>query len=209
MTIPDPIQLLLSEVLLDVQSHPEHEMSPLRRREIYSALESIGDGSVIGWLSVITAKKILPMFKQRYPDDDMPQELLETAIAVLEGVVDPRDTADKMDRGYYASSVAWGYDEREIPWPVWLAGNACYFALKEVCGQSPLSYLPEYYKGDVLTSWTDVDLSEMDFCDTAAAAALASSSDERGTAYESNRLLTFWKWWLGEAIPSALESAYR
>jgi hypothetical protein len=204
MSVPDSIQPLLALVLSEVEADPEHKMSPQRRREVYSALSTVEGQPTIGWLAVITAQRVLPIFQQRYPDDTLPQELLNTAIGVLQGQVEDAQATEMIDRGYHASAGAWGYDEREIPWPVWLAGNTCYHALKEVCGYQPLSFLPEYYKGDVLTPWSDKDLCEMDFSDAAGAAAIASSSNLHGTAYGSQRQLEFWRWWLGEAIPAAL-----
>jgi hypothetical protein len=112
-----------------------------------------------------------------------------------------------LDQGDHASAAAWGHDEREIPWPVWLAGNTTYHALNEVAGHSPLSILPDHYKGDVMTPWNDRDLCEHGLCDTAGAAAVASASDRYGQTIDPAQQLMFWTWWLTEALPSTHRSA--
>jgi hypothetical protein len=206
MTIPDSIQSLLDAVLREVEADAEHSMNPMRRREVYALVGAAGGPSALGWLGVTAADRVLPIFLDTYPDDTVPQQMLETAVQVLHGQSDDSRVANLLDLGSHASGGAWGYDEREIPWPAWLAGNACFHALKEACGQEPLSFLPDFYKGGVPTAWSDVELSEMSFCDSAAAAALASSSDERGTAYDPQKLLVFWTWWLGKAVRAALEA---
>jgi hypothetical protein len=208
MSATDSIRSLLAGVLSEVEADPAHRMSPLRRREVYGALGTLGGQPAIGRLAVIAAQRVLPIFQQSYPDDTLPQALLDTAVGILQAQVDAAQARAMIDAGYHASGGAWGYDEREVPWPVWLAANTCYHALKEAGGYQPLSFLPEYYKGDVLTPWSDEDLCAMDFSDAAGAAAIASSSDLHGTAYDSQKLLAFWKWWLGEAIPAALAAQW-
>jgi hypothetical protein len=206
MPIPELVQALLEAVLDEVEADPKHMMSPQRRREIYNALSNFTGQQTSRWLAVITAKRVLPVFQQSYPDNSLPQELLETAIGVLQGQVDNTRAEEMLDRGYHASGNAWGYDEREIPWPVWLAGNASYHALKEVCCHQPLSNLPDhYYKNGVLTPWSDEELCESPFADTAAVAAITSASDSNSTMYDSKKLQFFWNWWVVEAIPTAVE----
>jgi hypothetical protein len=216
MSVPESLQSVLDTVIGEVRADPQHRMSPQRRCEVYDAFNCSADATMQQapcWLAVVTAKRVLPIFQQRYPDDTSPQELLETAIGVLQGQVDDARAYEMLDSGYLASANAWGYDDREIPWPTWLAGNAAYHALKEAHGYQydyrPLSNLPDYYKGDVLTPWSDEDLCEMDFADTAAVAAIASASDRYGRAYNPEELLAFWTWWLTEAIPMAIEAARR
>ncbi len=207
MPIPELIQSLLAAVLSEVEADPEHKMSPQRRREVYIALSNFIGQQTLAWLAVITAQRVLPMFQQRYPDNTLPQELIETAISVLQGQIDDAQAEEMLDLGYHASGNAWGYDEREIPWPVWLAGNASYHALKEVCGYQLLGNISEHYKDDVLTPWSDEDICEYSIADTAAVAAIASASNSRGAVHDSQKLLAFWRWWLTEAIPTAVELA--
>ena len=212
MSIQESLQSHIDVLLNDVQADPQHRMSPYRRRELYAAFEDPVEAATqraLCWLAVITAKKVLPIFQQRYPDDTLPQELLVTAISVLQGKIDTEQVEDILDKGCHASAGAWGYDEREIPWPVWQAGNASYLALNEACGYQPLSYLPDYYKGDVLTPWTDEYLCESGVPDTAAAAAIAVSSDRYGRTFDPEKSLMFWRWWLLEAIPQSVEAAHR
>ncbi len=208
MSLPESIQTLNDTVLAAVRSHAQHEMDPLHRRAIYQAFAATDAPTTPRWLAALTAQRLLPRFQQHYPDDTLPQELLTLALKLLHGEEqDPITVEDMLDHGYHASGNAWGYDERKIPWPVWLAGNTAYHALKEASGQSPLSFLPDYYKGDVLTPWNDKKLCEYDFCDTAGAAAIASASDDLGQHIDSAKQLEFWTWWLTDAMPAAYQSA--
>jgi len=207
MVVLDTIRPLLDTVLGEVQANRDHEMDPQRRREVYDALRGLAGEEAVGWLAVVTARRVLPVFQQRYPEDTLPHELLETAVGVLRGQVDDARAEEMLDCGYHASGSAWGYDEREIPWPVWLAGNASYHALKEVRGRQPLSTLPEHCRDGTPTPWSDQDLCQFAFGDTAAVAAVASASNAHGTACDPQRLLAYWRWWLAEAIPAAVEAA--
>ncbi len=195
-------------MLSEVRSDPQHRMSPYSRRELYDTFSSAEAASqqTSGWLAVITAKRALPMFQERYPNDNLPQELLEAAIDILQGRATREQVEEILDLGCHASAAVWGYDEREIPWPVWQAGNASFYALNKVCGGQPLSTLDhDYYKGDVLAPWIDEELCEFFSPDAAAAAAIASSSDRYGIKFDSEKRLEFWTWWFVEAIPMAIE----
>ncbi len=208
MSISKPLQSLIDALLSEVQTDSQHRMSPYRRRELYNAFYSAAAAGQQGicWLAIITAKRALPMFQARYPDDTLPPELLEAAIDLLQGRVSREQIEDILDLGCHASTAAWGHDEREIPWSVWQAGNASYYALNVVCGGQPLRAVDhDYYKNDVLTPWTDEELCEFFWPDPAAAAAIASSSDRYGRQFDSGKLLEFWTWWLVEAIPKAVE----
>lgn len=200
------VQPLLDLVFGEVKADPNHKMSPLRRREVYKILSNHMGKRSLQRLAIMSAQKVLPIFQQKYPNDTMPKELIETANKYLLGQIEEEIVKEKLDLGSHASGNAWGYDEREIPWPVWLAGNASYHALNEVYGCRPLMDLPEYYKGDALTAWSDEDLCEYSFTDTAAVAAVASSANPNGKGCDSQKLLEFWTWWLTEAIPKGIET---
>jgi hypothetical protein len=208
VSLPESIQTLIDTTLAAVQSHAQHEMDPLHRRAIYQAFASTDAPTTPRWSAVLTAQRLLPRFQQHYSDDTLPQELLALALKLVYGEeVDPATVETILDRGYHASAAAWGNDEREIPWPVWLAGNTAYHALNEAVGHPPLSILPDYYKGDVVTPWNDKDLCEHGLCDTAGAAAIASASDRYGQTIDPTKQLEFWTWWLTEAMPTAYRSA--
>ncbi len=207
-SLPESVQALTDTILAAIRSRAQHEMDPLRRRAIYQAFAATDAPTTPRWLAALTAQRLLPRFQQHYPNDPLPQELLTLALRLLHGEEqDPATVEAMLDQGYHASGNAWGYDECEIPWPVWLAGNTAYHALKEAIGHPPLSFLPDYYKGNVLTPWNDKDLCECDFCDTASAAAIASASDDLGQHIDPANQLEFWTWWLTDAMPAAYRNA--
>lgn len=208
MPLPRSIQALIDAAKVAVEADSQHALDPLHRLAIYEAFSDTEAATAPCWLAVVTAQRMLPIFQQHYPDDHFPEELLTTALNIMQGTeVEPAVLENMLDQGHHASAGAWGYDEHEIPWPVWLAGNTAYHALSEVAGYLPLRNLPDYYKGDVLTKWTDQDLCEYPYCDTAGAAAIASASDCYGQSIDPAKQLAFWRWWLTDAMVIAYRSA--
>jgi hypothetical protein len=230
MTGQEWFQSLLDVALDEMRTDPQHRLSPQRRRQIYGALARSADPAVQqaqGWLAVLVAKRVLPLFERQFPDDDLPREILDTTVGVLQGSVNDARAAEVEDEGYHASGNAWGYDEvDEITWPAALAADASYHALKEARGFQPLAHLGHYHTVGVVTSpsqedvvftqepepirgntWLDEDICTVNDTDTAAAAAVASSCREDGPVCDPAKLRVFWTWWLQDAIPMAIEAA--
>ena len=209
IVVPKSILNVADTILGEVQASASHQMNPNSRRQLYQAFAGTGVTSVSlapRWLAILSSQRVLPLFDHKYPDDSSPREFLNLAIAVLQGKASKREVDDKLDLGHDASGNAWGHDEREIPWPVWLAANSTYHALVEARGYQPLDHLPHYYKNDVLTNWTDDKLCEASG-DTAAVAAMSLAYDTRGLSINADKLLGFWKWWLKEAIVESIFAA--
>jgi hypothetical protein len=225
-----PLQLLLDTALGEVKVDPHHRLAPQRRRQIYDALLRSTDFAVQqaqGWLAVLAARRVLPLFERVFPDDSLPRDILDTAVGVLQGSVDDARAVEIEDEGYNASGNAWGYDElEEITWPAALAADASYHALKEARGFQPLNHLDRYHTVGTVTSplqddavfslepeptrgytWPDEEVCTVADADTAAAAAVASSCREDGPVCDPEKLQAFWTWWLVEAIPMAIEAA--
>ncbi len=225
--LPEELQLLVNTALAEVNANPQHRLVPQRRRQIYDAFKASMDPvsqRARSWLAVITAQRVLPLFQQEFPEDTLPQDLLNAAIGVLQGQVDDATADDIQDHGYHASGNTWGHDETEISWNADLAGCATYHALKEARGQEPLGHLNKFFKlGEV--SWpsgrsiseypqpiradqfTDEDLCQIENSDTAAAAAVAFACEPGGPLCDSSKFQEFWIWWLTVAIPEAWKTA--
>jgi hypothetical protein len=226
-SLPEAVRLLANTALAEMRADPQHRLAPQRRRQIYDALGPSTDNIsqyARGWLAVIAARRVLPIFQQAFPEDTLPQELLDTAIGVLEGKVDDVTADDFQEHGYNASGNAWGYDETEMPWNADLAGCATYHALKEARGQEPLCNLDKFFSlgivgwpsGEWVTQYpepisaeqfTDEDLCQIDNSDTAACAAVAFACGPGGPWCDPVKLQEFWTWWLTVAIPEAWEKA--
>jgi hypothetical protein len=224
------LQTLINVTLNEVRADPHHRLAPQRRRQIYDALLRSADPAVQqsqGWLAVLAARRVLPLFEQAFPDDSLPREILDAAVGVLQGSVDDARAAEIEDEGYHASGNAWGYDElEEITWPASLAADASYHALKEARGFQSLNHLECYHTVGTVTSpfqddtvfspepepirgdtWPDEEVCTVDDTDTAAAAAVSSSCRDDGPVCDPEKLQAFWTWWLVEAIPTAIEAA--
>lgn len=207
--LPESVASLIKTILDEVQALDSHQMDPNRRRQLYQAFSTASEISIKitpRWLAVISSLRVLPLFEHKYPNDSSPRELLNLAIAVLQGKATNTEVDEKLDLGHDISGNAWGYNEKEIPWPIWLAANSTYHALVEANGYQPLDHLPAYYKNGILTAWTDDKLCEL-AGDTAAVAAMSSAYDLNGTTILVDKLLAFWKWWLGEAIVESISAA--
>jgi hypothetical protein len=224
---PDRVQALADAAFAEMQADPQHRLAPSRRQAIYAVLASAPDAALRAapnWLAVLAAQRVLPLFQARCPKDELPPAVLATAIGVLEGKLDAAAAAEMEARGYAASRNAWGYEDDELPWPVGLAADAAYHALKEARGHQPLNDLPARLKrGTVALQSSDPPpaaplppapdelqdeaLCQMDNSDTAAIAAVAAASSEFGPTCDPERLLIFWTWWLREALPRAVAAA--
>lgn len=230
----DPVQSLAAAALAEMQADPQHRLAPRRRQTLYAALTGAPEPALRGaprWLAVLAAERALPLFRAQCPNDELPPALLAASIGVLEGRLDEATAAEMEEQGYRASKNAWGYEEDELPWPVGLAADAAYHALKEARGHQPLTNLDAYLgQGTVELqpsearseaaasqvppapgegSLNDEALCQMDNSDTASIAAIASASSEFGPTCDPERLRAFWTWWLQEALPGAVAAARR
>ena len=89
--LPPDLHSLIDKALVVMTTDPHHRLAPQRRREIYDTLRALPGligPHTCGWLAVITAQRVLPLFQQEFPEDTLPQDLLNTAIGLLEGKVD-------------------------------------------------------------------------------------------------------------------------
>jgi hypothetical protein len=226
-SLPTEVKQVINSALSDVDTEPKHRLSHQRRLEIYNIIKASSSSNnqrVTQWLAAITAQRVLPLFQQEFPDDTLPEELINTAIGVLQGKIDNTAAKNIQDQGYQASGASWGYDEEEITWNAELAGSAAYHALMESRGQEPLEHLDMIFEIGVVSmlsgNWvneypepkgadqfTDENLCEFPNCDTAGIAAVAFSCHPGGPICDALKLKEFWTWWLTEAIPRAWEIA--
>lgn len=229
--LPDSLQSLAARAPADMQADPRHRLAPRRRRALYAALSAEPAlRTAPYWLAVLAAERVLPLFRAMCPEDELPPTLLAAAIGVLEGRVD-QDTAAELERqGYGASKNAWGYEADELPWPVGLAADAAFHALREARGYQPLTNLDAYLRqgtvelqpgpGDTRNvpqlppvpgdnGPHDEVLCQMEDSDTASVAAVAAAASDYGPTCDPERLRAFWTWWLQAALPAAVVAARR
>ena len=229
LPLPPALQTLVDTALAEMQTDPDHRLSHRRRGQIYDALGPLTEDSgrkARGWLAVMTAMRVLPIFQAAFPEDTLPQQLLDMAVSMVQGRGDEAAADELQEWGYNASGNAWGYDEAEMPWNADMAGSAAYHALKEARGQPPLQHLDKVFKLGVVawpsgeqvtkypnpqaaTQFTDEDMCQIENSDAAAVAAVAFACNAGGPTCDPDKLREFWTWWLMEAIPEAWETAHR
>jgi hypothetical protein len=229
--IPAHLNPLIAEALTAVRKHPKHQFPPLERRKIYEAFgsrENLIVDRACGWLGIITAKRVLPIFTAKYPQDKLPERLIRLAERVVRATLDKNSwrVQKYLDYSYHASGNSWGYDEYDLPLNVDLAGYAARKALGEAIGGKYLHNLDNYaivgasfsftdglsglfnFQREVRGSQlTDEQLATIEVGDTASAAAVASAYSKNSIRCHPKKLLAFWEWWLLEAIPLAWEKA--
>jgi hypothetical protein len=230
MILSPKVEVLIKAARSSMHLHPQRLLAPSIRQQIYHALGPKTDSvsnRARGWLAVLSARRVLPIFTQAFPNMPLPQELLDTAAKILHGEVDDGTVTTLLNHGYHAAGNCWGYDEEDMPVSIDLAGSAAYHALKEAHGTEPLTNLHKYLSLGTVTTlqgadslnsefkvainpeplsgdkWTDERLCHVDAADTAAVAAMAYASQEHGDKYDPQKPEEFWEWWLTEAIPAA------
>ena len=98
MTLPAELQKAIDRAHASMVSYSEHALIPIWRRDIYKAFCPAGDPrsqATRGWLAVITARRVLPVWQQARPNDNMPFLLLNIAEGVLGGTSDTDAARDK------------------------------------------------------------------------------------------------------------------
>src|SRR5688572_7082764 len=66
MTIPKTIQESIQTAKTLIENHPHHQFSPIQRQEVWQAFDKEGEIGLRAWswLAIITAKKVLPFYRE-------------------------------------------------------------------------------------------------------------------------------------------------
>jgi hypothetical protein len=237
MPLPKELEIASQEALRIIQDHPNHEYDPAARKKLVDVFFELGVPTADltrRWLAVLAVKRVLhlyiePNYPERYyeqikqfPPDEWEQvqkqmrylnpnaavglaeQVLRAEFDIIEASRIAND--DNYYVGYWASyqPVAAGFVE--------IAGNKM---LYEVSNPSihPLQYLDQYILSGSATSELDWAFSSGD---TAAIAWVAYCTATELCEYDvwiknpvldHNASLSFWEWWLLEAIPDAWKLA--
>ncbi len=217
MPMPTHLKVLIDQTLGEIRYHPEHRIEPKRRREIYNAFgpkEDIKANRSRGWLAVISARYVLPIFERGFPDVDTPSRLIDIAEKTARGAFDAGTAVREASNGQEMAGRLWGYDETVVPWNASMAGNTAHRALAEAAGLDPFESKITGVVGTkasnarrvLIDELPDEKLAKM-FGDTASAAVVAFAWSPGNSKCDPSKMLEFWEWWLTKAIPKALEMA--
>jgi hypothetical protein len=201
MIISPEIDTFITVLRERVAHRDQHYLLPEERRILYRMFEAHSEADIRGWLAIIAAQRVLPIFEQEIPEEKVPRIQLYLASKVERGVIplDSWQVRAYFDYGYTSAGDDWGYI---ISKTVRLAGFAAHRALAEVIGYNPLDLISDGERDELF-----VGTNAMDTAGTAAyaAASIDYNDPEIRNVYNYDRLFTFWEWWLREAIPQAWE----
>ncbi len=189
-----------------IQRHPTHRFAPSQRRALY---ELFGPNThplvkrARGWLAIITARRVLPVWQEAAthddPEDDpdaelivdahTPERLLALAEGVLQGTIE-HDVASKAagDYWYVAGNLidaAAQYEDTTIG--AAYAFNASVIALNEVL-RPRLTFTTSEQRADEDETFPDQAR------DTASCAVLAEAGAEWMAFSDSEKRKAFWEW---------------
>jgi hypothetical protein len=122
MAIPSKLQNLIQEALESVYRHPEHDLNLGYRHAIWAAF---GDNSHHRRtaLAVLTVRHVLPIWYQKFSDDDRPQQILNLAEKVISGDVS-RTFAQKYCQRFWREMQQLGYNDSSMVFTVGCAAVA-------------------------------------------------------------------------------------
>lgn len=229
MKVPSEIQQLAADGLEQMYANPKHHFDWRIRRQLYRQFKKINrlaGHQAHGWLALIAAEHVLPIFTSTFPDDRLPARLVRYAKRVLTGSI--ASTSWRIDiledHGYMSTGLDMlELRDGKIAYDAEYAGAAAYHALMQARGQHDFlehvedlrrqngyfvmgggALRPEFDYYEQGASFTDEDIAHLSaYCDTAGTAAIAYSCDHQQLQIHSHRLQEYWEWWVQSAIPEA------
>lgn len=216
----------VNTAILAVQREPQHDLLPYYRAAVYAALGDL-DTDLGYWrrgrLAIATATYVLPFWRQAFPHDDRADVLLqamERTLLGLESVATLDAARDELfswlDRHRFAPEdslpttedeplVLFGAEDGDLDLRADVAPESAVFAADTalaacipILGIDVFSAteISDYDReGDVLEPGQD------------AAWSAANAYAGRSMHTDADRRLSYWIWWLTEAVPQAWSSA--
>ena len=211
-SFPVRIQTLIYKTLDTIRRHPTHQFLPSIRREFYASIAPEDNAfawRVRGWLAILSAQRVLPIFQEVFPEESLPADSIGLAEALLKRFVEQEAARGKISEADAIADSLWGYPDEEVPANAMLAGWAANSAALAASGFDALSRLRNYIFNATPGAKSQTVITDLDILgqgDTASHAAMAASSDEVGHC-DPEKLLVFWEWWLTEALSTAWKFA--
>ena len=159
--VPGKVEEVVGEAVRAVEAHPRHALEWFLRRRLYRAFGSFEQGKVRaarGWLAILAAQKVLPLFIERLPYHSLPLHLVAVAIDELSAYRDGTYvvTYDQTERGKDLLELSYGalgnelYEDEQARtfFAADLAATAADKALREARGwEDPFERLEHVYQG--------------------------------------------------------------
>jgi hypothetical protein len=87
MRISGEIEAYIVGLEEKVRFREQHYLLPGERLHLYNLFEAASDGDIRGWLAIIAAEYVLPIFEQNLPEEKIPRNLLHLANQVERGII--------------------------------------------------------------------------------------------------------------------------
>lgn len=212
MKLPKQTQKLIDHYLEEVRLDPQHNIKASDRFKLYESFGPTFVDQVLGWLAVITVKKVLYVWERVKEQVDAdpnllttPQEIIETCEKLLSNSIN----IDSVRDNYSDYNTGLGI-QHIVTFDVANSYKAAYGALELIMFGSRIVN-PSFKSNN-----GEVYDSNADFAERAIAAYASIDPNPPGDFWDAGisslsfdllRRLEFWQWWLTEAIPQAWELA--
>lgn len=200
--IPLSLQQLINESLDGVYVHHLHALLPIHRQAIYDCLGPARDSQarrIRGWLDIVTARRVLPIWLADRPHDGRVMRLLTLAERVLRNQGDERGVRDEAEVvWWWLTDDDHGGRYEKLSSPAYYSLGAAILAVFSSLDDNPL--IGMHLEG----SETDANIDEAS-SDAAKWAANAAAGPVWRQDSNNAERLKFWEWWLTEAVPAAWE----
>ncbi len=195
MSPPETLQQTVHRVYQSMLSHPEHRVPPFDRQSIYQVLDSLSR-CARGWLALLTARHVLPIWEQVRLGDPMPAHLLDMTEAVLRGITETNIANQQVEKAWERLDKLGSDLTASSSSSPLFAAQAAISAVKESIGEFPFAgiQIDEFTGDEELDPWCT---------DTALWAAAAFAGRIGDDTSDSAKRREFWEWWLMQALPTA------
>ncbi|MGI2908085.1 Imm5 family immunity protein [Tolypothrix sp. VBCCA 56010] len=197
MAIPSKLQNLIQEANKSLYRHPQHDLNLGYRHAIWVAFGDHGHLRRTA-LALSTTRHVLPIWNQRFKNDDRPQQLLTLAEKVISGDIN-KAFVEKESQKFWREMQQLGYDDSGMAFTVGCAAVA----------SLDTAIFDENFDPDEI----DFNLTDNQDIEGNDAAFFAACAYANGAVWEtisgksdSAKRLEFWSWWLNVAVPSAWEA---
>lgn len=195
------LQLAVEQAMEALAQQIDHSLKPIYRCNVYAAFGPVQDINAYrtrGWLDVLTANHVLPIWQGVWPDDNTPADLLLLAEGLLGGTVSREEAHKKWN-------VVWARLQGRNEEGKWQAHEEACCARQAAIQAVSWLINPDLTCAEVTESDTDEDLLDPVCSDSALWAAAAYSGAMWSVEPNLSRNQEFWIWWLEKAIPRAIE----
>lgn len=153
-----------------------------------------------GWLALIGAYKVLPLWTHLLPDEHLLDDLVIDTFSVLQGLSEPFDLLDDVAAAeeYLPTAIEPLVEADRVR--AYYVASAVITSLREVIGFYPIS------ESEVMRPPGHREERSQMTRDTAYWAELAVAGRDPQVAVAQRR--EFWEWWLAEAVPDAWHQVY-